>query len=121
MRLHALSSLRLRAGRVLVLAVLIEAVLPPALSPCFPLPSLTAIFTLQKSDPRKTFPELNDDMLGNMKRLKKSMSAMDWQVSAGSLLPIPSRSESCWRLVGRLPAGLRTSPYSPSASLSSGF
>ncbi|XP_052540929.1 HLA class II histocompatibility antigen gamma chain isoform X2 [Tympanuchus pallidicinctus] len=34
---------------------------------------------LLKADPRKTFPELNDDMLGNMKRLKKTMSAMDWQ------------------------------------------
>ncbi|POI31410.1 hypothetical protein CIB84_004838 [Bambusicola thoracicus] len=34
---------------------------------------------LLKSDPRKTFPELKDDMLGNLKRLKKTMSAMDWQ------------------------------------------
>lgn len=70
--------------------MLIEAVLPPALSPCFSLPSLTAMLALQKSDPRKTFPDLKDDMLGNLKRLKKTMSAMDWQVSAGALLPIPS-------------------------------
>uniref|UniRef100_A0A8C9ESD0 CD74 molecule n=1 Tax=Pavo cristatus TaxID=9049 RepID=A0A8C9ESD0_PAVCR len=34
---------------------------------------------LLKGDPRKTFPELKDDMLGNLKRLKKNMSAMDWQ------------------------------------------
>ncbi len=34
---------------------------------------------LLKSDPRKTFPDLKDDMLGNLKRLKKTMSAMDWQ------------------------------------------
>ncbi|XP_031454140.1 HLA class II histocompatibility antigen gamma chain isoform X2 [Phasianus colchicus] len=34
---------------------------------------------LLKADPRKTFPELKDDMLGNLKRLQKTMSAMDWQ------------------------------------------
>ncbi|XP_010717446.1 HLA class II histocompatibility antigen gamma chain isoform X2 [Meleagris gallopavo] len=34
---------------------------------------------LLKADPRKTFPELKDDMLGNMKRLQKTMSAMDWK------------------------------------------
>ncbi|XP_065590809.1 HLA class II histocompatibility antigen gamma chain isoform X2 [Cyrtonyx montezumae] len=34
---------------------------------------------LLKADPRKMFPELKDDMLGNLKRLKKTMSTMDWQ------------------------------------------
>ncbi|XP_021265797.1 HLA class II histocompatibility antigen gamma chain isoform X4 [Numida meleagris] len=34
---------------------------------------------LLRADPRKTFPELKDDMLGNLKNLKKTMSAMDWQ------------------------------------------
>ncbi|XP_015731217.1 HLA class II histocompatibility antigen gamma chain isoform X3 [Coturnix japonica] len=34
---------------------------------------------LLKADPRKTFPELKEDLLGNLKRLKKAMNAMDWQ------------------------------------------
>ncbi|OXB76180.1 UNVERIFIED_CONTAM: hypothetical protein H355_016758 [Colinus virginianus] len=37
------------------------------------------MLALQKADPRKMFPELKDDTLGNLKRLKKTMSAMDWQ------------------------------------------
>ncbi|NWS59035.1 HG2A protein, partial [Chunga burmeisteri] len=34
---------------------------------------------LLQTDPRKQFPELKDNLMGNLKNLKKTMTAADWQ------------------------------------------
>ncbi|NXT45774.1 HG2A protein, partial [Pluvianellus socialis] len=34
---------------------------------------------LLQADPRKMFPELNDNLMDNLKNLKKTMTALDWQ------------------------------------------
>ncbi|NXA32263.1 HG2A protein, partial [Eudromia elegans] len=34
---------------------------------------------LLQADPQKMFPELKDNLMDNLKRLKKSMTAMDWK------------------------------------------
>ncbi|NXJ14101.1 HG2A protein, partial [Odontophorus gujanensis] len=69
----------LSAGGALVPAVPIEAAFPPRSISFSPLLPLSVMLALQKADPRKMFPELKDDMLGNLKSLKKTMSTMDWQ------------------------------------------
>ncbi|NWR57406.1 HG2A protein, partial [Bucorvus abyssinicus] len=47
--------------------------------PCFPLCCLTVVVTLQQADPKKMFPELKDNLMDNLKSLRRTMSAADWK------------------------------------------
>ncbi|NXL42189.1 HG2A protein, partial [Podilymbus podiceps] len=53
-----------------------ESFTPP---PCFSLPCLTVVVALQQADPRKMFPELKDNLMDNLKRLKNTMTDADWK------------------------------------------
>lgn len=66
---------------------------------------LTVVVALQQTDPSKMFPELKENLMDNLKRLRSTMPRTDWKVSVCPCHPVPPalRPGALWGGTGGIP------------------